>query len=134
VPSSHRRRKMGSWGKGKMVREELFLCNCMSPEHQMIFSLYDWGAGVQERFLEDDPAENITCTLSIYLQDKSFWRRVWTAIRYVFGYRSKYGNWDCISIDYETAGRMIKGMEQYQELVRKYTKLYEAKKFDVEDY
>jgi hypothetical protein len=32
----------------------------------------------------------------VYLnQYSNVFKRVWIAIKYVFGYRSKYGHWDC---------------------------------------
>lgn len=123
-----------AWGQEKLVRKDVLFCVCGSNEHQIVFTLYNWGEGELEKYLEEEPAENLSCDISIYLQDQPFWKRVRTAIRYIFGYKCRYGSWDVIQMDYETAGNLVKGLEQYRELVRKYTKLQEVRRLDIEDY
>lgn len=59
---------------------DVFICQCSNTEHQLIF-VYDkdW----DEVFV------------SVHLNHMySFWKRVWAAIKYIFGYRSKYGHFD----------------------------------------
>ncbi len=56
-------------------------CSCDSPEHTFMF------------IMDDDPEWNDTY-LFVHLKPLPFWRRVAAAIRYVFGYTSKYGCFD----------------------------------------
>jgi len=62
--------------------KDLILCECYSTDHQIIF-LYD-----------DDPEWN-SVYLHVHLNpDRGFWKRVINGIKYIFGYRSKYGAFD----------------------------------------
>jgi len=71
---------------------EFFECACFSDEHTLKFSY--------------DPDENELYT-SVYLnQYRSIWKRIWVAIRYVCGYRTKYGHWDCFILRPEDAARL----------------------------
>ena len=62
------------------LKREVFICDCCSPEHQFIF-LYD----------EEEKIVYLDVHLSNY---RNFFQRIWAAIKYVFGYTSKYGDWD----------------------------------------
>ena len=75
-----------------MNNKEFFLCHCNSPEHQFILS-YDC----------EEKEIYITPYLSSYL---SFWKRIILAIKYIFGYRSKYGHWDCIILNTKEIKRL----------------------------
>lgn len=87
--------------------QELLLCECASSEHQMIM-----------RYFEDDLES--TVYVDVHLVKKSFWERVKYAIKYIFGYKSKYGAWDEILL----GPQHIKSLES----VVKYLKESEAKK------
>ena len=70
-----------------------FECQCYSPEHRYVF-IYD-------------PDENeiyVEPHLSTY---KNVFKRIWVAIKYIFGYKSKYGNWDCWMLKNEDVQRLI---------------------------
>ena len=68
-------------------KQQLITCECGLTEHQFVLTLWDWGDNV-EVFMEPH--------LSTY---RNFFERVWAAIRYVFGYRCKYGEFDCVSLE-----------------------------------
>jgi len=59
------------------MEQKLFICSCFSPEHQVIFT---WDG--------DD------FYLTFHLSEKRFLKRVFLGIKYIFGYKSKYGNFD----------------------------------------
>lgn len=59
-------------------------CECYSPEHMLKFEINDYG--------DDDIDMVCYSQLTPYLP--WYWR-IWAAIRYIFGYESKYGHWDC---------------------------------------
>lgn len=64
------------------MKREVFICKCDSVEHQLSF-WYD----KEENELHCEPH------LSPY---KNFFKRCAGALKYIFGYRSKYGDWDCM--------------------------------------
>lgn len=63
-----------------MDNQKIFICECGSYCHQTIF-WYD----------KTDKQLNFTTHLITY---RNFFKRLWVAIRYVFGYKSNYGDWD----------------------------------------
>lgn len=63
----------------------LTLCSCGSAEHQ-ILTEYD----------EEYNQLYVQVHLSNY---KNIFQRIWVAIKYVFGYKCRYGEWDSIIID-----------------------------------
>jgi hypothetical protein len=74
------------------VATEFFECQCYSDEHTLKFTY--------------EPKDDELYT-SVYLsQYRNFFQRVWTAVRYVFGHRSRYGHWDCFILQREDAERL----------------------------
>jgi len=69
--------------KQKKINEDglkIFICKCHSLEHQAIF------------WYDEDEKE---LYVNIHLQDyKSFFKRLLHGIKYIFGHKSIYGDWD----------------------------------------
>lgn len=64
------------------MKHDLFICQCESSEHQVIFSYFDDGE-LREVYM------------TTYLcKCNNFWRRLVYGIKYIFGYKSKYGAFD----------------------------------------
>lgn len=57
----------------------LLICECSSAEHQVIF--------------QHDAEDNLTYC-HIHLVRYRFLRRLKAGLRYIFGYKSRYGAWD----------------------------------------
>lgn len=84
---------------------EFFECVCSSDEHILRFKL---------DACDPDDVELYT---SVFLnQYHNFFGRLWIAIKYLFGYKCKYGHWDCTMIKLEDANRLIKLLEEYKRL------------------
>lgn len=66
-----------------MIRHELFVCRCDNTEHQLIFTYFD--DDLDERF--------VYCSVHLVPQG-NIWRRIKDGIKYIFGYKSKYGHFD----------------------------------------
>lgn len=64
------------------IEERVFVCECSSMEHIMIAS---W-------FPED--MEDKSVYVSIHLKHDNFLTRLKQAIKYIFGYKCKYGNFE----------------------------------------
>ena len=66
----------------------LLICSCNSTEHQMVFyksDATDWY-----------PPE---VYVHVHLIRFSFWYRVKYGLKYIFGYKSRYGAWDEFIMD-----------------------------------
>lgn len=61
---------------------ELFVCQCSSVEHQVIFS-YD----------EDDEDKDVYVSVHL-VPEWNIWKRIKMAIKYIFGYRCRYGHFE----------------------------------------
>jgi len=72
--------------------QELFICKCNSLEHQIIFDF-------------DEENKELFC--SVHLFPLSFWKRFVHAIKYTFGYRCKYGDFEEIIIKPEDKERLL---------------------------
>ena len=77
-----------------MNESEYFECRCSSPEHTLRFS-YD----------ED---EDFPCVyVHVFLSNGPWYKRVWDALKYVFGYKCRYGHFDEFLLRLEDCDRLI---------------------------
>lgn len=66
--------------------EEFFVCECSDITHQMLYTDFPNADGSYD-----------VAYLEIHMaQSEPWYKRIWIAIKYVFGYRTKYGHWDTI--------------------------------------
>jgi hypothetical protein len=78
----------------KNDNEILLLCDCSSTEHQLIV-----------RWDNDDNEVFVSVHLANYA---GFWKRLWSGLKYVFGYKSCYGAFDEVILRKEDADRLQK--------------------------
>lgn len=78
----------------KNDNEMLLLCDCSSDEHQMIV-----------RWDNDDKEVYVSIHLANY---RGFWKRLWHGLKYAFGHRSRYGEFDEIILRKEDACNLQK--------------------------
>lgn len=72
---------------------QYYECACFSPEHTLRFVF--------------DPEDKEIYT-EVYLNHyQNFFKRIWIAIKYVFGYQCKYGHFDCFIMRSDDAQRLI---------------------------
>lgn len=93
--------------KGDGYHEEFFRCICHDIGHCVVFSFWeddDEKRGVSEMYVE------------IHLDDcHGFFKRVWYAIRYIFGHKSKYGGaWHTVSLGQKSVSRLKSLLEKYE--------------------
>jgi len=87
-------------------RSEYFECACFSDEHTLKMTL------------DADPQYPDVYT-SVFLNDyQNIFKRIWIAIKYIFGYKCKYGHWDCFTLQQEDADRMINLIQEYKKLYK----------------
>ena len=78
-------------------------CGCFADEHLLRFTL-------------DAEAEEIYT--SVFLNHWQPWyKRAWHAIKYVFGYKCKYGHFDCTVIDSRNVGQLKELIAKFDELI-----------------
>ncbi|MCK9415847.1 hypothetical protein M0Q97_04235 [Candidatus Dojkabacteria bacterium] len=92
---------------------ELLICECHSTDHQIIL-LYEYDE-------EYDENGNITkklpmCYIHINLNNyMSFWKRLKFGIKYIFGYKSRYGAFDEFIFNPEDAPKLQKLVDYLNE-------------------
>jgi len=102
---------------------EYFQCDCSSDEHSMVFHLD-----------EDCWDGNPEIYTSVFLQpERNIFKRLWIAIRYMFGYRSKYGAFDCFIMQLKDADKMIRLCEAFKVLAarHKHPQLFDPDRYNV---
>jgi len=75
------------------TKKEIFICGCGSVEHQIIARLDDdtWGKDV---------------FIAVYLKHRSFFKRLIYGIKYIFGYKCRYGAFEEFILDPSDAGKL----------------------------
>lgn len=72
-------------------KKELFVCQCGDVDHSLIMEADDeWGS--------------VFCY--VHLVRDGFFKRIWNAVRYIFGRRSRYGDFDEFIFNPEDADRL----------------------------
>ena len=67
------------------LNKELIICDCGSVEHQIIFMWFD----------DNDDNDDKEVFAQVHLTtNKTFWKRIISGVRYIFGYKSRFGNFD----------------------------------------
>ena len=84
--------------ESKMQRETL-ICQCNSIEHQISFN---W---IEDKELEGE------VYMEIHLAKLSFWDRLKHGIKYIFGYRCMYGDFDEVILKKEDIHKLERIVE-----------------------
>lgn len=61
---------------------KLFICSCNSIEHQLVIS-----------YFIDEKDREVYCSIHL-IPESNIFKRIWKAIKYIFGHRSIYGDFD----------------------------------------
>jgi len=81
-----------------------FDCQCSSPEHIIRF--------VYSPPFKDDGPEIYT---EVQLcQPRNFFEKIWVALKYIFGYKCKYGHWDCWIMKSEDLSRFKDMLDRFE--------------------
>lgn len=83
------------------MKHEYFDCQCTAAEHTIRIDVFEP--------MENDPFQR---EKEIYIQfqlnrNNGFWKRIWVALRYAFGYTCKYGHWDEFLVRPEDYQRLV---------------------------
>ena len=89
----------------KPIEKKYFECACFSSEHTL-------------KFVFDEEYGDLTT--EIFLNDyRNVFKRIWTAVKYVFGYKCRYGHWDCWIMLPEDASAMRDLLDRFEEFHKK---------------
>lgn len=78
------------------MKSEYFECRCFADEHGI-------------RFTYDDDPNDPEIYLHVFLNDWLPWYiRIYRSVKYIFGYKCKYGHWDCWLLNPRDAERLNK--------------------------
>lgn len=82
-------------------------CECQSPDHTVIIQVYDWGDSMPYRpdFFIEVQATNY----------KPFHKRVWAAIKYIFGAEL---TWNDIIVQKEDVPKIQAAIDHYNKLLK----------------
>ncbi len=69
----------------KTMERKIYTCDCHSLEHQIAF----W---------YDDEDQTLYIQPHLFTH-QSFFKRLWVGIKYAFGYKSRFGEWDEILLN-----------------------------------
>lgn len=87
---------------GSETSPEFFECQCHSDEHTVKFTIDE---------------EDGTIYTSIFLNTFYPWYyKIWVAIKYVFGYKSRFGHWDCFLLKQEDHPRLLAMLSKSNEI------------------
>jgi len=87
------------------MKTHYFECQCYSDEHTL-------------KFLIDEEEKDLY--VSIFLnQYRNIFKRIWVAIKYVFGYKCKYGHWDTWMLREEDFKRLQQLLKEYEHITRR---------------
>ena len=91
-------------GINTVVRKS-FVCTCDSDEHQFNF-----------RYFKEDCVDGLMyCTVHLS-PSRSIFKRCWLALKYVLGYRSKYGDYAEIILDREKVKELREVLESFEKI------------------
>jgi len=80
-------------------RSEYFECNCHSPEHTFRFWLDEHDPGLYGY---------------VFLGGVPWWQRILKAVKYVFGYRCRYGFFDEFILQENDVDRLMDLLQRYK--------------------
>lgn len=87
------------------AKRHLLVCDCGDCEHQIIFTIHEYG---------DPPyTPDTEMVLTYHLTSLSFWERIKRAFFYIFGRKSKYGDFGEVVISKNAANKLVDFMKEY---------------------
>ena len=89
-----------------MIEREYYECHCYSPEHTLQFWLD-----------EDEPA---MLYAYVFLNQDPWWKRIWNAVRYICGYKCRFGHYDEFLLHPKDCDRFIELLKRYKKVSEKY--------------
>ena len=110
--------------KPTYTENDVFLCQCEDPDHSILFRIWDWGKDDEPgtmKYAEDELELGIYVHLTDY---PGFWKRLGNAIKYIFGHKTKFGDFDSFAVKGKDLDRMLNILNNYKSRLEEYEKKY----------
>lgn len=78
----------------------IMICECHSPDHQLTF----W---------YDEEYDELYCEPHLTTH-RGFFKRLWFGLKYAFGYKSRYGDWDSTIFKKEDLKKLKKYLDEQE--------------------
>lgn len=88
-------------------KEYIVQCSCGSPEHLIQVSWFL----PNEKYCTEDYEE---LYIHYSLLKARVWKRIWYAIKYVFGYQSRFGGYGEMVLYKQDVDKLIEVLQEYQ--------------------
>lgn len=90
------------------MEQQFIVCNCGHIEHLIVLTF--------------DPTESESKYQEMYLEvflnpHRNFFVRIWYAIKYIFGYRSKYGHFDEVVLGKNQVSKLMDFLTKFEHTV-----------------
>ena len=95
-----------------------FECHCYDDEHTVRFTL-DKGFYVRDDG-KDSEYERPELYMSTFMSTGTFWTRLKMGIKYIFGYKSRYGNFGNWTLCEDDIGKLSYLLADYKEVLDDY--------------
>lgn len=92
-----------------MMYKKIIDCYCSSAEHCLHLMYFD----------DEKNSCNHLLYIEVYLQKQKWYKRIWRGIKYIFGYKSRYGDFTEILYDVEKVEELKKFLNDYIEAAPK---------------
>ena len=80
--------------------DQYIICSCGSAEHIIRLEKYNW--------IKDGKVLDQDLSISVHLSpESSIFKRIWIAIKYIFGHEAKFGSFEEILLDEAKAQQII---------------------------
>lgn len=86
------------------IQHDLLVCACSDPQHQIVFTQYNYGSPVQVSEVY----------MYTHLKLFPFWKRLKVGIQYIFGKQSKYGAFDDVLLTTKEMDQLGKIVENFK--------------------
>ena len=91
--------------RSRYLESHYFDCTCSSSDHTL-------------RFVFDDEDGDLYTEVQMRPYHR-WYQRIWLEVKYVFGYESKYGHWDCTMLRPEEYGKLRALLDRSEEVHKK---------------
>lgn len=110
------------------MHREFYICDCSSPQHMLVCTVYDWAKGeTNTDHMVPNADQNVAFSFDMHLSTYlGFWGRLKYAFLYLFGYKSKFGPFDNIDLQYSDVIKLEDQIALYKKLVLEYEVKLEA--------
>jgi hypothetical protein len=88
------------------MKYDYFECDCQSPEHRLVF------IDTNDEYYKNEPRVYTEVYLNNY---RGFFKRILVAIKYILGYKCRYGHFDNFELNSNDINRLQLLIEGYIE-------------------